>query len=80
MTTEEKIAELDKRSDMHYYVYFSSSAITRLSLIISGLVPTIVITVFMLLLQILLSLLYILAIPHLLNFCRGYLKLLDSLM
>ena len=25
MTTEEKIAELDKRRDMHYYVYFSSS-------------------------------------------------------
>lgn len=25
MTNEEKIAELDKRRDMHYYVYFSSS-------------------------------------------------------
>ena len=25
MNTEEKIAELDKRRDMHYYVYFSSS-------------------------------------------------------
>lgn len=25
MTTEEKIAEFDKRRDMHYYVYFSSS-------------------------------------------------------
>lgn len=25
MSTEEKIAELDKRRDIHYYVYFSSS-------------------------------------------------------
>ena len=25
MTTEEKIAEFDKRRDIHYYVYFSSS-------------------------------------------------------
>lgn len=25
MNTEEKIAELDKRRDIHYYVYFSSS-------------------------------------------------------
>lgn len=25
MNTEEKIAEFDKRRDMHYYVYFSSS-------------------------------------------------------
>ena len=25
MTTEEKIAKFDKRRDMHYYVYFSSS-------------------------------------------------------
>ena len=28
MNTEEKIAELDKRRDIHYYVYFSSSTYT----------------------------------------------------